>query len=119
MYHMSQLDGQRGMGEEPVELTDHDLRLDLMENCGINGIPALTRLVEIEDVTTAEGQTLGLHVQDAILNCLCDDLGLTRTGDNQNDLKAVFEASDNIPRYRLPTSYSWTLSRLNDVKNAF
>lgn len=118
-YHTQQLEGQSSANTgTAVELTDHDLRLDLMESYGIDGIPALTRLAAIEDVT-AEGRTLGGHVREAILNCLCEDLNLTRTGNDPDDIQAVLDASNNIPRYRLPTSYSWALARLEEVKGLF
>lgn len=120
-YHTQQLEGQGQSNASTgaaVELTDHDLRLDLMESYGIDGIPALIRLAAIEDVT-AEGRTLGGHVRETILNCLCDDLGLTRTGNDPDDIQAVLDASNNVPRYRLPTSYSWALARLEEVKGLF
>lgn len=118
-YRTQQLEGQSGVRTgEPVELSENDLRLDLMESYGINGIPALTRLVEIEDVTI-DGQKLNVYVQNAILDCFCRDLRLARTGDSKTDLEAVLVASDNIPRYRLSMSYGWALHLLREIASTF
>lgn len=114
-YQAQELDGQSG---EDIELSERDLRVDLMESYGIDGIPALTSLTGITDVTV-DGQTLGLHVQNAILDCLCSDLGLTRTGDNQADLNMVCSAAYRSSRYRLPTTYAWVLRELERVKSHF
>lgn len=118
-YNTQKLDGQSDADTElPLELADHDLRLDLIEGYGINGIPALLSLIEIDQVTV-EGETLGRHVQNAVLDCLCSDLNLARTEDNQKDINAVLYAADYIPRYRLPTSYAWALELLKRVKSTF
>lgn len=118
-YHTNSLDGQSNLSAElPLELADHDLCLNLMEGCGINGIPALLRLANIDNVTV-RGEPLDRRVQDAILNCLCSDLGLPRTGDNQKDFDVVCSAANQMPRYRLPTSYAWALERLKASDQIF
>jgi len=114
-YQAQELDGQSGEG---MELSERDLRVDLMESYGIDGIPALASLTGITDVTV-DGQALGLHVQNAILDCLCSDLGLARTGDNQADLNTVCSVAQRSSRYRLPTTYAWVLRELERVKNDF
>lgn len=118
-YNTQKLDGQSNAETGlPLELTDHDLRLDLMEGYGINGIPALLSLVEIDQVTV-DGETLGRHVQDAVLDYLCYDLDLMRTEDNQKDVNAVIYAADHSPRYRLYISYVWALELLKKAKDTF
>lgn len=118
-YHTNSLDGQSDLSAElPLELADHDLRLNLMEDCGINGIPALLRLANIDNVTV-HGEPLSRCVQDMVLDCLCSDLGLPRTEDNQRDFNAVCSAADQMPRYRLPTSYAWALEQLKASDQIF
>lgn len=114
-YQVQELDGQ---SREDKELSERDLRVDLMESYGIDGIPALTSLTGITDVMV-DGQTLGLHIQNAILDCLCSDLGLTRTEDNQADLNTVCSVAHRNSRYRLPTTYAWVLQELERVKSNF
>lgn len=118
-YHTHSLDGQSDLNvEQPLELAGHDLRLNLMEDCGVNGIPALLRLADIDNVTV-HGEPLSRHVQNAVLDCLCSDLGLPRTGDNQRDFNAVCSAADQLPRYRLPTNYAWAFERLKESDQIF
>lgn len=104
--------------DDPLNLHQDDLRLDLIENYGINAVPALLRLIIIDDVNV-DGQPLGHHAKNAVLDCLCDDLNITRTGDNRADLDAVLLVSDNIPRYRLHTSYTWALRLLKEAQDEF
>lgn len=118
-YHTHSLDGQSDVDAElPLELASHDLRLDLMKDYGVNGIPALLCLVNIDDVTV-DGEPLGHCVQDLVLDCLCIDLGLSRTGDNQRDFNAVCSTADQIPRYRIPTIYAWAFQQLKELDQIF
>ena len=114
-YHTLQLGCQTAMAEgTAAELSEDDLRLDLMEYYGIDGVPALCRLTNIEDVTI-HGQTLGTYARNAILDCFCKDLGLTRSGNDTDDVTAVLRAAADIPRYRLPSAYSIALRCLESI----
>lgn len=116
-YRTQQLEGQSGMQTEGlVELSENDLRLDLMESYGISGVPALTRLVDVADVTI-DGQILGARAENAILDCFCRDLQLTRTGDNQTDVNAILVAAGNIPHYRLSESYRRAFRLLREMES--
>lgn len=97
-----------------AELSEDDLRLDLMEYYGIDGVSALCRLTNIEDVTI-HGQTLGTYARNVILDCFCKDLGLTRSGNDTDDVTAVLRAAADIPRYRLPSAYSIALRCLESI----
>jgi len=118
-YHTQQLFAQRaGDLNTPTLLSSEDLRMDLVVGYGIEAIPALTWLVKIEDVTY-QGQILGEYARSAILDCLCEDLNLTRTGDDTKDLASVYFAYADIPRYRLPTRYALALQYVDNVKDSF
>ena len=118
-YHTQQLSCQTAMAEgTAVELSEGDLRLDLMEYYGIDGVPALCRLTGIEDVTI-HGQPLGAYTRNAILDCLCKDLGLTRSGNDMDDAAAVLQAAADLPRYRLPSAYSMALRCLESIRSRY
>ena len=114
-YHTQQLSCQTAMDEgTAAELSEDDLRLDLIEYYGIDGVPALCRLTGIEDVTIY-GQPLGAYARNAILDCLCKDLGLIRSGNDTDDVTTVLRAAADIPRYRLPSAYSMALQCLESI----
>lgn len=118
-YHTQQLSCQTAMDEGvATELSEDDLRLDLMEYYGIDGVPALCRLTGIEDITIY-GQPLGAYTRNAILDCLCVDLGLTRSGNDMDDVTAVLRAAADIPRYRLPSAYSVALRCLELIRSRY
>lgn len=103
-YNTHQLSNQTAEVGGAAELSADDLRLDLIEHYGIDGIPALARLTGIEDITI-QGQTLGTYAKKAILDCLCADLKLPRSEDDENDVTAVLRAAAIVPRYHLPSAY--------------
>ena len=109
---------------DPQGTDDEDAKRMETANSYLNGetgkllIPALLCLVNIDDVTV-DGEPLGHCVQDLVLDCLCTDLGLSRTGDNQRDFNAVCSTADQIPRYRIPTIYAWAFQRLKELDQIF
>lgn len=118
-YRTQQLAAQRTENwTVPIVLTDDDLHLDHIEGYGIEAVPALTWLVEIEDVTY-QNQTVGQYARSSILNCLCEDLKLSRTQDDAADLISIYSVYSDIPRYRLPTRSALALEYLSRVKDAF
>lgn len=118
-YHTQQLSTQRdGNTDAPIPLSEEDLNMSLLEDYEIEAIPALTWLVKIEDVTYQD-KVLGEYARSAILNCLCEDLKLTRTGDDVKDLMSIYSVYVDIPRYRLPTKYALALNALDNVKDSF
>lgn len=118
-YQTHQMTGQRK--EEiagPAVLSADDLRLELLTGYGMDAVPAMLRLSTIEDVTV-EGQTLGAYARNFVLDCICDDLGLQRTGNDVDDISVILRAAAGEPRYRLPSDYCLALERLIDEKAAF
>lgn len=118
-YNAQQLSAQRaGQMDTPTPLSGEDLRMDRIEDYGIEAVPALTWLVRIEDVAYQD-RLLGEYARSAILDCLCEDLRLTRTGDDAEDLTSIYSVYADVPRYRLPTRYALALQYLDRVKDSF
>lgn len=118
-YYNQQLNGQVAGTEGTVaELSEDDLHLELMEYYGIDGVPALVRLSGIEDVTI-HGQALSVYARSVILDCFCADLGLTRSGNDADDVTAVLRVTTDIPRYRLPSAYSMARRCLESISSRY
>lgn len=114
-YTTHQLSAQAAETEETAtELSADDLRLDLIEYYGIDGVPALTQLTGIGDITI-QGQTLGAYARKAILDCLCADLKLPRSENDDNDVAAIRLTAATVPRYRLPSAYMMALQCLKSI----
>lgn len=114
-YNTHQLSAQMAEAKgTTAELSADDLRLDLIEYYGIDGIPALSRLSGIDDITV-QGQTLGTYAKKAILDCLCADLKLPRSGNDDNDITTVIQAASFVPRYRLPSAYLMAIQCLKST----
>lgn len=114
-YYTHQLSAQMAEAEgTTVEFATDDLRLDLIEYYGIDGIPALARLTGIEDITI-QGQTLGTYAKKAILDCLCADLELPRSENDDDDMTAVLRTAAFVSRYRLPSAHLMALQCLKST----